>query len=471
MRCRIPVCLFVLVAVGSLPVAAQADPRIHELIQGGEFEEAQERLERRIARDRRPNQANDRGQTTLHVAAMAGHIDALAVLIDYGISIDLRNAESNTPLILAIDALQPAVVEWLLARGANVEVRDELGRTPLMFAAGTGRLEFVDALLESGADAAAVDPVGSDALMYAVHSRLADGPVYDRLLDSGADPRAVDARGLSAMYMARANGDSVLVEMLGARGVDMPLADFWFERKQIRDDGIYFGVQFEEPDGQCQDRRFLSISSEVPVASRVGGRWTWNDGLDCHVEFDDGRITCQLESACRSRSADEAYQRYALETGSGDSDPAADRAILFADPRNTNVLLRFAEDPVDRGAAMLVPSGTVEFRVDLSLYAREFRNMGPPQSMLSSGLSSNPAIAIGSGYSVLSVFQSFGSTELPLVEAHPVQFEAESGRAYKVLLRTYRDPAAGADFYDIWVVDFASSEIVFESRANALLVP
>ena len=71
--------------------------------------------------------------------------------------------EQATALITAIHANKPAAVALLLERGADVHVRDARGFTPLHFAAQGGHEELVRQLLARGADrhalAEGVDPL------------------------------------------------------------------------------------------------------------------------------------------------------------------------------------------------------------------------------------------------------------------------------------------------------------------------
>ena len=260
--------LAVVISLGSVGVAAAAEPLIHKLLRSGEIEEANERLDERIARDRQPNQDNGSGLTTAHVAAGVGAVDAVAALLAYGIPVDLRDDAGRTPLVLAAGAGQTAVVTVLLAAGADVNLSDAQGITPLMAAAAAGRPAAVSALLAAGADVVARDRHGADALIHAVNSRRSGASVYEQLFSAGVVVDNVGAYGLTALYLARANGDAYVVDELLERGVDPAAADLAFERGQLRHEGYFFGAQFERANGRCQDPRF-AVTNFLLLRDRV----------------------------------------------------------------------------------------------------------------------------------------------------------------------------------------------------------
>jgi ankyrin repeat protein len=53
------------------------------------------------------------GESALHAAALFGHVSVVKQLISAGADLTLRNQEGATPLQLAQEAKQTAVVEYL----------------------------------------------------------------------------------------------------------------------------------------------------------------------------------------------------------------------------------------------------------------------------------------------------------------------------------------------------------------------
>jgi hemoglobin len=129
-----------------------------------------------------------RGQTLLHEAALVGEAELAAVLICSGADADAREAEGHTPLYRAStgevarvlltagaaadDASGPtrgtplhqaarrgyvSVAEALLDYGATVDARDAKGQTPLRRAVNCRQLQIVRLLVRRGADPHAAD--------------------------------------------------------------------------------------------------------------------------------------------------------------------------------------------------------------------------------------------------------------------------------------------------------------------------
>lgn len=173
-----------------------------------------------------------RAEDLVRLAAMvqtvigAGDLAALGRLLDEeGLEPDTRfapNEESpNTPLALAIAALQLPAAGLLLERGASPDLRttmpavDERGRrdpeaecyTPLMFAAAAGFTEGVRLLIERGAEVDAAGYEGCTAL--AIAAGFDSAAVARALLAAGANPETAleSTRCLSVFPMSTADND------------------------------------------------------------------------------------------------------------------------------------------------------------------------------------------------------------------------------------------------------------------------
>jgi hypothetical protein len=112
--------------------------------------------------------------TIVHVAAMKGENEILAILLDSGVKVDLRTSEESTPLFSAACFGRAETVKFLLSRGAdanavgNVSLGKTFGSTPLTIASFGGHIDTIKALLDGGADinglAATMPPVVAAAI-------------------------------------------------------------------------------------------------------------------------------------------------------------------------------------------------------------------------------------------------------------------------------------------------------------------
>lgn len=95
-----------------------------------------------------------RSYSPLHLAAQAGKVEAVALLLDAGADIDSNTKFGATPLHKSVEACHETVVSLLIARGADVEIIDADGRSPLQVSCETPHEEGVGTamlLLQAGA--------------------------------------------------------------------------------------------------------------------------------------------------------------------------------------------------------------------------------------------------------------------------------------------------------------------------------
>lgn len=90
--------------------------------------------------------------------AREGRTDELAEFFDHGLSIDTRDPEGNTALMLAAYHGHTATVEALIARGADVDLRNRRDQSPIAGAIFKGEDAVVAVLLAAGADVDAGTP-------------------------------------------------------------------------------------------------------------------------------------------------------------------------------------------------------------------------------------------------------------------------------------------------------------------------
>ncbi len=191
------------------------------------------------------------GTSPLMVAAAAGDVAAVTVLVDHGADVNAKDGvRAQTPLMYAAASNRAAVVELLAARGAELTATSKVsnlanlsreglgfggnpqvpgragaapaarrapmpgvdrnyslnelivahgGLTPLLYAVRQGFHESTAALLKAGADVNLVSAGDrtSPLLMAIINGHF---DLARTLLDHGADPNAVSEQGVSPLY-------------------------------------------------------------------------------------------------------------------------------------------------------------------------------------------------------------------------------------------------------------------------------
>lgn len=108
---------------------------------------------------------NAGGFTALHAAAYAGSIPVAQLLLDRGARLEGNdNKAGATPLMVAAEQGQPALVELFVARGAAVSAPERDGYTPLTRALWKSHPEVMRVLKSHGATCQPADVLGSEVL-------------------------------------------------------------------------------------------------------------------------------------------------------------------------------------------------------------------------------------------------------------------------------------------------------------------
>ena len=154
--------------------------------------------------------------------------DALAIrrLIDNGAGVDARDAEGNTPLILASFYASPNCVQLLLEKGADVNAANQAAVTALIRAATDH--EKARLLVDAGARVGVrTADLGNTPLILAAR-RAGNSRTVKLLLERGADARERNDAGVSPIISGAASGDLEIVRLLldaGSNPDDFPTSN------------------------------------------------------------------------------------------------------------------------------------------------------------------------------------------------------------------------------------------------------
>jgi ankyrin repeat protein len=167
---------------------------------------------------------DERRETALTVAALAGHASTIICLCRLGADISKRNSDGDTPLICAAQEGQEECVKILLEQAASVDAGDYDRRTALHVAAQWGHASCVTVLLDNRADVnARTAKDGITPLMGAV--TLGMRACAELLVARKADLEARTTYGSTAAHLAAQNGKADCLRLLRASGMDMDARD------------------------------------------------------------------------------------------------------------------------------------------------------------------------------------------------------------------------------------------------------
>jgi serine/threonine-protein phosphatase 6 regulatory ankyrin repeat subunit B len=156
-----------------------------------------------------PNIRDQEGNALLPLAARAGNLEIVQLLLDRGMDVNSTLKPSGIGKTAAMEAAignRSKIIESLVARGADLDRQESgSGWSALHYAASLDAENAVGALLESGANPNSQAENGWTPLFYAVRYGYLN-TLY-LLLENGADVNIADNEGLTPMMAMILRGD------------------------------------------------------------------------------------------------------------------------------------------------------------------------------------------------------------------------------------------------------------------------
>jgi ankyrin repeat protein len=191
------------------------------------------------------NSKDAEGRSVLHLASLAGNVQAVRDILGISDRADLRDNEGKNALDMAFsrpDSREHIEIAELLilsgahsdnpifpyfapaARSANYNARRADGVTPLHFAAGEGYEGLISFLFEKRADVNIKNNSGATPLHEA--ARSGNIRVMQLILDQGAEVNAQDAKGNTALHVGiPAEVQREAISLFLSRGANPNLRD------------------------------------------------------------------------------------------------------------------------------------------------------------------------------------------------------------------------------------------------------
>ena len=241
-------------------------------------------------------------RTSLHVAASSGNDWAMQEILKrnrgrelpgYGLIIDLHSSRKETPLLLAVERRQPAVVKTLIRFGAKAKSYPD-GRTPLHLAAIHDLPEIVEELLKHDLGLLNALCAGHKTalLLAAEHGRPA---VAAALLKGGADPWIASDGGGTPLHWATSHARPNVVRILAQHALEHSIPHFLDVQNHARKTALHEAAEFDRGNVA---RILLESGASMLIRAGAGAGGT---PLDWAVERGNG-IVDQLISHASQRS-------------------------------------------------------------------------------------------------------------------------------------------------------------------------
>jgi len=165
------------------------------------------------------------GYTMLHLAAKAGRLQLVELLVARGTPVDIRSHDGSnrTPLHLAAGENQLDTVTLLLEKGADIDAMSKgeryKGWSALAFAAWNNHKDMVELLLRKGAPVKRFTKNKINPLWFPVYRGYKD--IAELMLAKGAVADVPDSQQWGCLHIAAIKGYRDLVQLLLEHGADV----------------------------------------------------------------------------------------------------------------------------------------------------------------------------------------------------------------------------------------------------------
>jgi ankyrin repeat protein len=170
------------------------------------------------------------GRTAFHRLAASSSPTIVALALDHGADLHVRDDDGFTPLAAAIRADNRAVVDLLRSRGASDAEVTDVDR----FVGACAGADLIRARQTVEHDPSVLGRLG--AVDYDVLVRAAavnDAGVVRTMLDAGVDPNGAGRSGATALHLAAWHGHAEIVRLLLAAGARRDIADTTYHTRAI----------------------------------------------------------------------------------------------------------------------------------------------------------------------------------------------------------------------------------------------
>lgn len=167
------------------------------------------------------NQANEMGQTLLHLAVEKKHASVVKWLLAHDADVDACDTRGWSALHVAAHHNHGAMVMMLLEGGANFDLRTNAGETALEMAAKSGYQQVVAALLVNHRDKVDMLSLEHQQTPLILAAQVGHAEVVALFLELGANIEHVNDQGASALWLAAQGGQQAVVDTLLAHGASV----------------------------------------------------------------------------------------------------------------------------------------------------------------------------------------------------------------------------------------------------------